>query len=283
MKQFTHISGLMDYLASKREAGLTIGFVPTMGALHAGHLDLVSRSIKETGLTVCSIFVNPIQFNNKADLEKYPRPLAQDLAKLEETGCDVVFVPETGEMYPEGEKYSVDLDFGMLDQVMEGKFRPGHFMGVAVVVKKLFDIVTPDVAYFGKKDFQQLAIITHMVNALKIQVKIVPCETIREPDGLAMSSRNVRLTEAERKAAPEIYRVLLNTREQTGKMPVHALKEWAVRNLQNTPGFSVEYFEIGDKETLMPVNDWNSRERAVAFVAVFLGDVRLIDNIELFS
>ena len=283
MKLFTTIAETADYLKTQRANGLTIGFVPTMGALHDGHLTLVKRSKEENNLTVCSIFVNPIQFNNQDDLEKYPRALARDSKLLEEAGCDLIFAPETREMYPEGEAVSLKLEFGALDKVMEGKFRPGHFIGVAIVVKKLFDIVQPTRAYFGKKDFQQLAIIRHMVESLALPVEIVPCETVRESDGLAMSSRNMRLTISERSLAPKIHQILVKVKDKVGKLPVWELKEWAIKKLEENPGFRVEYFEIGDRESLMPVENWNHKHRAIAFVAVFLGEVRLIDNIELFS
>ena len=283
MDQYTHIADLAGFLNKQREKGLKVGFVPTMGALHDGHLTLVRRSKRENDLTVCSIFVNPIQFNNKGDLAKYPRNLRQDSQLLEESGCDLLFAPETTEMYPEVEQVTLNVDFGVLDKVMEGKFRPGHFKGVAIVVKKLFDIVRPARAYFGKKDFQQLAVISHLVNMLQIPVEIVPCETIREVDGLAMSSRNARLTATERNLAPTIYRILGEVREKAGKKPVGELKAWAIEKIQENPAFRVEYFEIGDKESLMPVESWNDKVRAMAFVALFLGEVRLIDNIELFS
>ena len=283
MKQFKRIAEIASYLKGKRDSGLTSGFVPTMGALHEGHLTLIRRSKRENDLTVCSIFVNPAQFNNAEDLIKYPRTLVRDLEMLEEEGCEVVFVPEIPEMYPEGENYPLDVEFGELDKVMEGKFRPGHFNGVAIVVKKLFGIVEPTRAYFGKKDFQQLAIIQHMVKTLNLPVEIVPCETVREPDGLAMSSRNTRLTGSERSLAPLIHQVLLKVRENAGKQPVHELKDWAIKKIQEDPAFRVEYFDIGDKNSLMPIETWYGKDRAVAFIAVFLGDVRLIDNIELFS
>jgi pantoate--beta-alanine ligase len=195
----------------------------------------------------------------------------------------MVFAPEAAEMYPGGEPVGMGLEFGLLDKVMEGKFRPGHFKGVAIVVQKLFDIVQPTRAYFGKKDFQQLAIIKFMVEALALPVTIIPCETIRENDGLAMSSRNIRLTIAERSIAPKIYSTLVKVKEKAGKMPVRELKAWAIKKLEENPGFRVEYFDIGDKESLMPIENWNHKDRAVAFTAVFLGDVRLIDNVELFS
>jgi pantoate--beta-alanine ligase len=283
MKQFTGVAEMAGYLKKQRESGLTIGFVPTMGALHEGHLNLVRRAKRENDLTVCSIFVNPIQFNNKEDLVKYPRTLSRDLNMLKAENCDVVFTPENAEMYPEGENISFDIEFGILDKVMEGKFRPGHFKGVAIVVKKLFDIVQPDLAYFGKKDFQQLAIIKHMVNEFELKVEIIPCETVREPDGLAMSSRNTRLTAAERILAPRIYEVLSKVKEDAGLLPVGELTMWAKQKIEEHPGMKVEYFEIGDKDHLAPLENWNNIGRAVAFAAVFLGEVRLIDNIELFS
>lgn len=283
MKQFTNIAEISEYLENENKKGSKIGFVPTMGALHEGHLNLVKRSKLETDITVCSIFVNPIQFNNAADLAKYPRTFEKDLEMLENICCDVVFAPDKTEMYPEGEKLSLDIEFGMLDKVMEGKFRPGHFKGVAIVVKKLFDIVKPTRAYFGKKDFQQLAIIKYMVEALRLPVEIISCETIREPDGLAMSSRNMRLTIAERDLAPKIYQVLSKVKEKAGKLPAGELKEWAINTIQDNQIGRVEYFEIGDKESLMPLEGCNYKDRAMAFVAVFMGDVRLIDNIELFS
>jgi pantoate--beta-alanine ligase len=282
MQQFSAIEKTRAYLRSKAEKGMRIGFVPTMGALHTGHLSLVNRSKTENDITVCSIFVNPIQFNNKQDLKKYPRNLVRDAKMLKEGGCDVLFAPEVSEMYPEGEPPGPDIDFGILDKVMEGKFRPGHFKGVAIVVKKLFEVVLPSRAYFGKKDFQQLAVIRHMVRTLGLPVEIVACDTVREPDGLAMSSRNMRLTIAERALAPRIYEVLTKLKEKAGKLPVSEVKDWAIKNIQEHPGMRVEYFEIGDRESLLPLKNWKHKERAIAFTAVFLGDVRLIDNIELF-
>jgi pantoate--beta-alanine ligase len=202
---------------------------------------------------------------------------------LEEHACDVVFAPEKAEMYPDGEIYLLDIEFGMLDKVMEGKFRPGHFNGVAIVVKKLFDIVKPTRAYFGKKDFQQLAVIKYLVEKLELPVEIISCETIREPDGLAMSSRNTRLTNAERNIAPKIYQILCDVKEKAGTIPVSELKEWGIKKIQENPALRVEYFEIGDKQSLLPAENWKYKNQLVAFIAVFLGEVRLIDNIELFS
>lgn len=282
MHQFTTIAGIGRYLESQRERGISVGFVPTMGALHEGHLNLVERSKRENDLTVCSIFVNPIQFNNSEDLAKYPRTISSDLKLLDDIRCDAVFMPGTEEMYPREETVRLDLDFGMLDKVMEGKFRPGHFSGVAIVVRKLFDIVQPDRAYFGKKDFQQLAVIRFMVNKLRLPVEIIPCETVRDPDGLAMSSRNARLSPSARKIAPKIHEALIMVKNNAGRQPVELLKKLAIKKISENPEMRVEYFEIGDKESLMPIETWEQKEHAVAFVAVFLGDVRLIDNIELF-
>ncbi|MEI7499349.1 MAG: pantoate--beta-alanine ligase [Bacteroidota bacterium] len=283
MKQITTIRDTRDYLRGLKDIGKSIGLVPTMGALHQGHLALIKRSKMENDLTVCSIFVNPIQFNNKEDLAKYPRTLISDAKMLEEIGCDVLFAPDNDEMYPDYETTGLDIEFGILDKVMEGKFRPGHFKGVSIVVKKLLGIVEPTRAYFGKKDFQQLAIIRYMVKTLNLPVEIISCDTIRELDGLAMSSRNMRLTIAERNLAPEIYHILLMVKKKAGKLPVQELKEWAVKKIQENPELRVEYFEIGDKDSLLPIENWHQKERAVAFTAVFMGDVRLIDNIELFS
>lgn len=282
MKQLSTLREMERFITPLTEKGTSIGFVPTMGALHEGHLSLIRRAKAENQLTLCSVFVNPIQFNNPEDLDKYPRTLSTDVKMLEKAGCDVLFSPLAEEMYPQGTTESLELDWGMLDKVMEGKFRPGHFKGVAIVVKKLFSITHPTRAYFGKKDYQQLAVIRSMVKQLRLPVAIIPCDTVREPDGLAMSSRNMRLSIAERQVAPVIYEVLCRVREKAGKMPVKELREWAIRKIQEHPSIRVEYFEIGDKETLMPLENWSLKSRAVAFTAVFLGDVRLIDNLELF-
>jgi len=283
MITFTTIKEIQKYLRQFRKKGKSVGFVPTMGALHEGHLMLIRRSKAENDITVCSIFVNPIQFNNMEDLTKYPRMPATDSRLLAGEGCDIVFIPAEEEMYPGGKKPEVEVDFGILDKVMEAKFRPGHFKGVAVVVKLLFDIVEPTRAYFGKKDFQQLAVIKYMVKMMKIPVEVISCNTVRENDGLAMSSRNLRLTIGERTIAPYIYQVLSRVKEMAGIMPIEELKNWAIKKIQEKQELRVEYFEIADKNTLLPLDDWTCRDKAMAFAAVYLGDVRLIDNIELFS
>lgn len=265
-----------------RNGGKQIGFVPTMGALHEGHLTLIRRAKSENDICISSVFVNPTQFNNKDDLARYPRDLERDARLLGENGCDVLFAPEVSEMYPGGEDDLLTIDFGDLDKVMEGRFRPGHFRGVATIVHKLFDSVTPHTAYFGKKDYQQLAIIRALTGRMQLPVQIIACETVREPDGLAMSSRNVRLTSSCRSHAPVIYSTLCMVREKAGTCPVSELENSAIRQIGSSGHLRVEYFTIGHKDTLQPLTDWTDQHAAVAFTAVFAEDVRLIDNLELF-
>jgi pantoate--beta-alanine ligase len=277
MKIVKSIKQTRDEVDELRKGGKTIGFVPTMGALHQGHLALVKRARNENDHVVCSIFVNPIQFNNPTDLLKYPKTLDRDIELLLSVGCDVLFYPDEKEMYPEPETRFYDL--GDLDRVMEGKFRPGHFNGVAIVVKKLFDIVLPDRAYFGEKDFQQLAVIKTLVRNEQLDVKIVPCPTEREPDGLAMSSRNVRLTSDHRAKAPMIYQTLLKAKEMLHSAPLSQIKGWVESVFENEPEARLEYFEIADAETLLPVSDNDGDTKLVGCIAVFFGEVRLIDNV----
>jgi pantoate--beta-alanine ligase len=260
--------------------GKTIGFVPTMGALHEGHITLIRRAAQENDFVVVSIFVNPIQFNNAEDLAKYPRNLEADIQQLEETGCNLVFAPSADEMYPEPDL--TEFDFGQLDKVMEGKFRPGHFKGVAIVVKRLFEIVTPHKAYFGEKDFQQLAIIKKMVNMLQIPVEIVPCPIVRESDGLAMSSRNARLTPEERAEAPVIHKALSAIKENYSWFIPDGIKQLVMGEIQENHYFRVEYVDVVDAETLLPFEDWQDVEHAVVCIAAYIGTVRLIDNIRLY-
>lgn len=269
-----------EYAASVRFSGKTLGFVPTMGALHEGHLSLVRRALQENDYAIASIFVNPIQFNNPEDLAKYPRTPEQDLKMLQEAGCHAVFMPSVEEMYPS--EVTEVYDFGHLDKVMEGAFRPGHFNGVAVVVRRLFEMVQPHRAYFGEKDFQQLAIIRALVRQYEIPVEIVPCPIVREPDGLAMSSRNMRLSPTDRSKAPHIYRTLLAARDMVPGHTVAEVKNWVIQNLKSVEGFEPEYFEIASAENLLPVSEWKEAPVVMGFVAVCLGGVRLIDNIELY-
>ena len=280
MKVFNFIVDTQHFIKEKRNSGLKVGFVPTMGALHEGHLSLISRAKKENDIVVCSVFVNPIQFNNPTDLEKYPRTPKRDIELLEQVGCDAVFMPSAEEMYPE--QVADHYDFGDLERVMEGACRPGHFNGVAIVVRKLFEIVTPDKAYFGEKDFQQLAIINKMVSNLDMDLEIVPCDIVREKDGLAMSSRNVRLNAAERAIAPKIFATLNETISKKDIMSPAEMKEYALAKYAEIKEFDVEYVEITDEINLQSIENWNECEHARIFVALQLGPVRLIDNVRIF-
>ena len=281
MNTFGTIHATRQFIESAKKAGKSIGFVPTMGALHEGHLTLMRRAKKENDLLAVSVFVNPIQFNNPEDLKKYPRDLEKDKALLESVGCDILFAPSADEMYPE-EKVTEQFNFGKLETVMEGAFRPGHFNGVAVVVKRLFNIITPDKAYFGKKDFQQLAIIKRLVKMEKMPLTIVPCAIVREPDGLAMSSRNERLKPEERAVAPLIHQILQEAVQLKDKKSPLEITRWVADRFNSNPSFTIEYFQIADDTFLQPVNQWERNTGAVGFVAAFLGDVRLIDNIQFY-
>ncbi len=277
MKLFKEISALQEVLKQEREQGYSIGFVPTMGALHQGHLSLVNQAGQENDIVVVSIFVNPTQFNDPGDLTRYPRTLDKDMELLSGIKCNYIFAPEVREIYPEPDTRK--FNFGDLETVMEGKFRPGHFNGVAQVVSKLFDIVKPDRAYFGLKDFQQLAVIKNMVSQLKIDIKVVPCEIVREADGLAMSSRNSLLTPQYRGIAPVIRQTLLKAKEKAASMPVNDLREWVIKELSSTGNLRVEYFEIVDDTRLQPVLSWDEPVVKVGCVALYAGEIRLIDNI----
>lgn len=256
----------------------SIGFVPTMGALHQGHISLIKRAVNENDFCVASIFVNPTQFNNKTDLEKYPRNLERDFKLLEDAGCKLVFCPTVDDIYTSTElQNTFDFDFKGLDKVMEGKFRPGHFNGVVQIVSKLFSLVKPDKAYFGEKDFQQLSIIHLMVKSMHFPVEIVDCPIVREPDGLAMSSRNERLSAKERQQAVQISKILFESRKLVPQMSPDEVTAFVTSKINSSEGLKIEYFEIADIETLQKVTDWS--RPSIGCVAVFCGEVRLIDNI----
>lgn len=279
---FEKIEDLRAHLAEIRKEHESIGFVPTMGALHDGHLALVRRSKSCTGYTVCSIFVNPVQFNNPDDLLKYPRTLEKDIALLEQVQCDVLFHPSVKEMYPDEitEKY----DFGYLEQIMEGAHRPGHFNGVAIVVKKLLDIVDADRAYFGEKDYQQLMIVKELVRQCGIRTQIIPCPTTREPDGLAMSSRNTRLGQAEREAAPVIFKTLKQIPEFLKTNSIENLKNWVTAQINESGFLQVEYIDIADASDLHIIDNHDFKgQKLIACIAVHAGPVRLIDNFQFNS
>lgn len=289
------IQQLKNHLTSIRNQGKSVGFVPTMGALHKGHISLVNAAKEDCDIVVCSIFVNPTQFNDLTDLEKYPRTLEADNHLLEQSGCDIVFIPMVSEMYSEEEldlkKQKIEdkswakgkkVDFGLLEKVMEGAQRPGHFNGVAQVVSKLFRIVEPDKAYFGQKDFQQLAIIRSMVKQLEMPLEIIACPILRDPNGLAMSSRNERLSKEEREQAAIISKVLFKIKDFYTTKTIAELKVFAEDQIKLVPGMELEYIEIADAETLQPISDLKQSKSVVVCIAVKLGAVRLIDNMLLY-
>ena len=280
MLSVTTIEALAKWRDENSSPATSIGFVPTMGALHQGHISLIDESVAENDITVCSIFVNPIQFNNYSDLQNYPRMPEEDMAMLEASGCDLLFMPGIGEMYAEPVRKMYDFDH--LDKVMEGAFRPGHFNGVAIVVDRLFNLVKPDRAYFGLKDYQQLLVIREMVKQENHDVEIKGCPIIREHDGLAMSSRNMRLTSEQRKYAHLIYDSLNYAAEHYKEHSVSSLKKRVVQRLNSIPDTKLEYVEFADATTLVPVVNWSDAGHCVVCVAIYFGDVRLIDNMMLY-
>lgn len=278
MKVVNSIKELRENLSQERLEKRSIGLVPTMGALHAGHISLVERCVRENDVCVVSVFVNPTQFNDKHDLETYPRTLEADCALLEAGGCHYVFAPSVEEMYPEPDTRVFNL--GRVAEVMEGAMRPGHFNGVAQVVSKLFYIVEPDNAYFGEKDFQQIAVIRAMVKQLNIPVKINACPIKREADGLALSSRNTRLTPELRQKAPLIARTLKESTTFAPGKSVQEVIDFVVNTINADPDMRVEYYEIVDGNTLEAIKDWSETDYPVGCITVFCGEVRLIDNIK---
>lgn len=280
MQIFNTKKNVFEFVENQKNNNKLVGFVPTMGALHEGHMALIKCSQSRNHITVVSIFVNPTQFNNPEDYHYYPSYIEKDIEMLEETGCDTLFDPSVEEMYPEPDNRK--FDFGHLESVMEGRYRPGHFNGVAQIVTKLFDAVPAQRAYFGQKDFQQLAVVRKLVTDHQIPVEIVACRTVREPDGLAMSSRNERLTSGMRKKAPVIYQSLLKAKSMYGKKSIPEIKKYVVENINNIRGFHVEYFEIVDHDTLLPLDDEAPNAKITACIAVQVKQVRLIDNINFF-
>ena len=278
MKLIQTISELRTELEAFRKEGKTIGLVPTMGALHAGHASLVKRAVAENDVVVVSDFVNPTQFNDQNDLLKYPRTLEADCALLESCGATLAFAPSVEEIYPEPD--TRQFSYPPLDTVMEGKYRPGHFNGVCQIVSKLFLMVEPDRAYFGEKDFQQLAIIREMVRKYPFNIQIVGCPIVREEDGLALSSRNARLTPEQRKEALQISRALFASVDFGRSRILRETKEYVEECIRRAPGLELEYFEIVDGNTLQLVNAWDESNYIVGCMAAYCGDVRLIDNIK---
>ena len=270
---------MTQYTVRQRDRGASVGFVPTMGALHEGHMSLVHQAVKENTVVVVSVFVNPIQFNNQDDFEKYPRTEEDDFKLLAAAGVDAVFAPTAEEMYPESEVEKKEYSLGRVADVMEGKFRPGHFQGVARVLDILFRLVNPRRAYFGEKDFQQIAVVRNLVKAEGLGVEIVACPIKRASDGLALSSRNSRLDEEQRKLAPEIYAALKYSVEYSKEHSVKATHDTVVERIEAIPGMRVEYFEIVDARTLEPIEEWEESNWIVGCITVYCGEIRLIDNI----
>lgn len=281
MHIFDGKTALMDYLTSIKTTNSSIGFVPTMGALHEGHQSLMKQSVTQNDITVVSIFVNPTQFNNADDLEKYPRTLDQDVIKISQIDPNIiVFAPTVDDIY-QGKTLSQSFDFDGLENKMEGKFRPGHFDGVGTIVKLLFEIIQPKRAYFGEKDFQQVQIVKKMVEKNHLPVTIVVCPILRETNNLAMSSRNERLTLQQRKDAGIIYKILKEAKNKFAGISAQKTSQWVQNEFNNNKEFSLEYFEIADEETLSTCIRKNKNKKYRAFIAVFINNVRLIDTISL--
>ncbi|MBQ8565386.1 MAG: pantoate--beta-alanine ligase [Bacteroidaceae bacterium] len=277
MERITTVAALREVVDAARANGKSVGLVPTMGALHVGHISLVERCVAENDITVVSVFVNPTQFNDKRDLELYPRTPEEDCAMLEKAGCTYVFTPSVEEVYPEPDTRVFEL--GTVAEVMEGRFRPGHFNGVAQIVSKLFAMVSPHRAYFGEKDFQQIAVIRAMAAQLQFDIDIIACPIVREEDGLALSSRNTRLTAEQRRNAPRIAETLFKSRTFAQSHTVEETIRYVVDTINTVPEMRVEYYEIVDGNTLLPVENWSDSNFVVGCITVYNGEVRLIDNI----
>lgn len=280
LKKVTDLQKSVLSIQKNQNKNRLVGFVPTMGALHEGHLQLVRQSQAEGCLTVVSIFVNPTQFNDPRDLEKYPRMPTQDMEMLLKAYADILFMPPVEEVYPPGLDVTLPIEFGPLEQVMEGEFRPGHFKGMATVVNRLLEIVQPDNLYMGQKDFQQMTIVRDMLRQQKSTIHLIGCPTVREPDGLAMSSRNMRLTPEMRAVAPIIYQTLQQAKVEFAQKDARTVEQNAMRQLSNA-GLKPEYFEIVNGLTLQPVQHFTDADLIVACVATFAGEIRLIDNLVL--
>lgn len=279
MQIIEKVSELLTYVENGKRKGIKTGLVPTMGALHEGHLSLVKRSKQENDQTIVSLFVNPVQFNNPTDLATYPRRPEEDFKLLAKEGVDVVFAPTVEEIYPADFNKERKFDLGIKAEVMEGKFRPGHFQGVALVVNRLFELCRPTHAYFGMKDFQQIAVIKEMIKMEGLDVEIIACPIVREESGLAFSSRNQLLEESDKKAAPEIYKTLKGSLEYSKSHTVEETRSWVAKTINSKNNFKLEYFEIVDGETLIPVEEWDEAAYIIGCITVYVGRIRLIDNI----
>ncbi len=268
---------ISNYIVNYKKTSGKIGFIPTMGALHKGHISLIEASKRTDTLTICSIFVNPTQFNNTADFEKYPVTIEKDIDMLEKAGCNVLFLPSVEEIYPEDSSTTLHYELGFIETVLDGKYRPGHFQGVCNVVQRLLDIVQPNTIYLGQKDYQQCIIIKKLTELIQSPTQIIICPTLRESDGLAMSSRNMRLTSVERMKAVKISEVLLFIKQEIKPGNLQDLKQRCINYLTNE-GYNVDYVEIADATNLTLLQNWDGKTKLVALVAAFLNEVRLIDN-----
>jgi pantoate--beta-alanine ligase len=275
---FKKVKDIGEYLQKQQAPKNPIGFVPTMGALHQGHLSLLKECQKISKITVCSIFVNPTQFNNVEDLKKYPQSVSNDILLLEQNECNVLFLPDEKEIYPDERSKQKHFDLGYLETILEGKFRPGHFQGVSLVVEKLLKIVNPDFLFLGQKDFQQCLVIQRLVGLMNKNIKIIICPILREESGLAMSSRNLRLSFSDRKLASELFRTLVSIKDKLKSEDFLKLKDQAIQDLE-TKGFKVEYLELAKKSSLEIVSHFKPEEGLIILIAAFLGNVRLIDNL----
>lgn len=275
---FKQQTDLNKFLQKKSFSGRSIGFVPTMGALHSGHLSLLKKCTKVCQITVCSIFVNPTQFNNPDDFKKYPKTVEKDILILEENGCDILFLPDEKEIYPDEASRKKEYNLGYLETILEGKFRPGHFQGVCQVVEKLLHIVEPDILFLGQKDFQQCMVIKRLIEILQADVRLIICPILREENGLAMSSRNLRLNATEIQTAASMHQSLISIKDNLISTNFVSLKNEAIKSLENK-GFRVEYLELATTENLELVIDFQNGQSLILLIAAFLNNVRLIDNL----
>ncbi len=279
---FKKKAGLRNWLNARQKKGYKINFVPTMGALHAGHISLIELSKQSNAISVCSIFVNPTQFNDRRDFEKYPATLENDIYLLEKGGCDILFLPSVKEIYPDEASQKIHYDIGYLETILEGKYRPGHFQGVCMVMHRLLEIVKPNRLYLGQKDFQQLMVIKRLIEIIGMNelIEVIISPTLREKNGLAMSSRNMRLNEEEREKAAVIYRSLEMIKEKLSKKSFAELKNEAKLMIEEN-GLKVDYIEIAGTKDLSPVNEWDAKKKLIVLAAATINEVRLIDNMPL--
>ena len=278
MKHISTLRELQNYVNQQKQNKQSVGFVPTVGALHGGHMSLINRASQECDVIICSIFVNPTQFDDPDDLRNYPRTLKSDLQLLEDNECDVCFTPSVKEVYPKGAEEKKEYNIGRLEYILEGETRPGHYQGVAQVVHRLLEMVNPDILFLGQKDYQQVKILSQVIEQEQLPVQVTMCSIIREPSGLAMSSRNVRLKAKEKEVANELFKTIKSCKKQYKKISLEKLEQWGKINLNLEPLIQVDYFTFRDAETLEEIEHWDDSEHIILLGAIFLGNIRLIDN-----